>query len=187
MLKKIKLLSFFLLFVAFALAGLKIFYFSGELQIAKEAAPSKEILEQKRTHIQKDFYFAEDGTRRQTRIKSPSSLLIAIPKKSHMELVEKLDHLTCLMQEKIDPTMQNLRMIEADHGIYRYSNHEFLSEAVSLSLFQVEGNTLPPADELETPFLQGLASEVSLSFNDKTPKFSAKQFKAHVSYIPHTD
>ncbi len=138
--------------------------------------------EQKRTGVVKDLWIAEDnGPRLHHRICSASSLLTIVPEGNRVDLIEKLQSLTCWMQDKLYPTSQQARLLVAQEGFYHYSSQEFIAQSVDLSLYNLEGNTLPEKSVSTKPFLKGIAEDVSFSVAGKTAQFRAKQFKAELA------
>ncbi len=138
-----------------------------------------------RTKVSKEVWFTqEDRSRLQYRIHSESSLLTLEPKEKKIHVVENLNMVRCWMQDKLykaantGEEMQQLRFWEADHGLYRYTTQELLAQDVKISLFRLEGHTLPLNCDPNIAFLKGIANNVSFSITGKTPQFQANQFQA---------
>lgn len=155
-------------------------------EIASSKPPAQ--TNQKRKQVQKDIWFSQDAsTRLHYQIASVGSFLSLTPVGNHFEIVETLEEIRCWMQDKLLPAseesdpMQQTRYIEAKEGSYCHSSQEFLANDVTLSLFRIEGHTLPSGhiDENEA-FLRGIARDISFHFNGKTPQFQAAEFQATV-------
>lgn len=146
--------------------------------------------QQERKNVKKDIYFAqEDNSRLHYRIYSQTSLLTMQPKgqTKKIELNEKLEKIKCWMQDKLyystpgEGPMQHIRFLEAEEGLYCYTSQQFLAQSVALSLFRLPDHDLPK--ELKsTPFLKGIAQDVSFAVSGKTPNFKAQYFKAELNH-----
>jgi hypothetical protein len=144
---------------------------------------------QQRKNVKKEIYFTqEDNTRLHYRICSESSLLTLQPhtEGKKIELNEKLEKIKCWMQDKLyysapgTGPMQQIRFLEAQDGLYCYSSQQFLAQAVKLSLFRLPEHDLPK-EIRTTPFLKGIAKDVSFAVSGKTPSFKAQHFKAELN------
>lgn len=134
-----------------------------------------------RERVQKDLWSGPE--RLHVRVKSAGSELMLVQKKhKQLEAVETLQGMDCWIQEHIDPVAQKqrLRRFSSEHGAYFFPAHNFVSESVQLSLFEIAGTELPIGDPLEEPFLTGFASEVNFSFSNKLPTFTAHHLRAKV-------
>jgi hypothetical protein len=195
--KRICLLSLFILTALWGVASLRIrlsdvTHFKKRFKKEKEA-PSKNLFStthQQRKGVVKEIWFAqEDGSRLQYRIFSETSLLIIRPEGNSLDLVEKLEHLKCWMQDKLyDPSSasgptQQIRYLAAEEGVYRYTSQEFLAQSVALSLFRLNGHELPKETLKTRPFLKGIAQDVSFAVSGKNPQFNAKHFKAELNTV----
>ena len=125
---------------------------------------------QQRKNVKKEIYFVqEDNSRLHYRIYSESSLLTMQPQTEgkKIELNEKLEKIKCWMQDKLyysspgTGPMQQIRFLEAEEGVYCYTSQQFLAQAVALSLFRLPDHDLPK-DIRATPFLKGVAQDVSI-------------------------
>src|SRR5579871_6350616 len=124
-----------------------------KIQQEQEMLSSKNVVNtahQDRKGVVKDIWFTqEDGLRLHTRIFSESSLLTIKPDGRKFDLIEKLEKITCWMQDKLyasTPTvgpMQQLRFLQAREGLYRFTTQEFLAQSVALSLYKLQGHELP--------------------------------------------
>ncbi|MBI3236188.1 MAG: hypothetical protein HYZ48_00525 [Chlamydiales bacterium] len=139
---------------------------------------------QNRQGVVKEIYFAQEGSSRlQYRIESNASVLTLKPEGSKFNLIENLEKMRCWMQDKIetpssDTPSQHIRYLEAEEGIYRYTTQQFQAKTVVLSLYHIQGKELPQNFHPYTPFLNGLAEDISFAISGKTPKFEAHNFKA---------
>jgi hypothetical protein len=147
------------------------------------AASVDKTTRQNRAGVRKDLWIAQEGsTRLHDRIESASSVLTLTPVDDHMEIVEHLSDLHCSMQDKV--TLQNgkwvqqVRYFDAITGVYQYSTSRFTAQTVALSLFRLPGNDLPVSLLKNTPYLKGVAQDVSFAVAGKASQFQAKQFKA---------
>lgn len=141
---------------------------------------------QHRKQVRKDIWFAQsDCTRLHYQIASEGSLLSLTPVKNKFDVIESLQGVKCWMQEKLstdalgEEPIQQTRLIEAETGVYRYSDQEFKADNVLLSLFKLPGHDLPLEPiEKEDAFLRGIAENISFVFSGKTPQFQAEHFEA---------
>ncbi len=155
-------------------------------------SPTKNLFStthQQRKGVVKEIWFTqEDNSRLHYRIFSETSLLTIQPMGKNFELLEKLEHLKCWMQDKLyepvagsGPTQQ-IRFFAAQEGLYRYTTQEFLAQTVALSLFRLGGHELPH-DMTAKPFLKGRAEDVSFAVSGKNPQFKAKHFQAELNTL----
>lgn len=149
--------------------------------IARASYPAS--TKQNRAGVRKDLWITQpDGTRLHDRIESSSSILTLTPIDDHLEIIETLNQIHCSMQERLmeqnGKPFQQIRYFEATSGIYQYSTSRFKAEAVSLALFRLPGNQLPISLVHSTPYLRGVAQDVSFAVAGKASQFQAKNFKA---------
>lgn len=145
---------------------------------------------QKRQSVVKEIWFTqEDLSRLHYRICSQSSLLTLKPEGKKFEVVEKLENIQCWMQDKLYAAtdsigpMQQVRFLQAQEGLYRFTTQEFLAQSVFLSLYRLIGSELPYEMTPHLPFLKGRAEDVSFAVSGKNPQFMAQHFKAEFSPI----
>lgn len=148
-------------------------------------ALKREPLLQKRKNVQKDIFFSQnDSSMLHYRIFSDSSTVCLTEKASGIELVETLQNLKCLAQDKVyfDPIKkgfsQQLRFFTAKEGYYIYPSHKFVSDSINLSFFDLPGKTLPDDISSFEPYLKGFAKEVSFHLTDNASKLTAHHFRA---------
>lgn len=142
---------------------------------------------QLRTQIQKDIWQQDDDRRLHYRINAEKSTLYLKPKKNKVEMREEMQQISCLLQEKLyyqnGIPMQELKAIIADTGTYDFNKHEFLAETVFLDFYTSKGHSLPFFNEISSPFLKGLAKQVSFTFSADGPSFHAEKFQAQMQSI----
>jgi hypothetical protein len=164
---------------------------SSDIDLFRELVQKREIASsevptqtnQHRKQVRKDIWFSQnDGSRLHYQIASEGSLLSLKPIDNKFDIVESLQGVKCWMQDKLSGDGQQARLIEAKTGLYRYTTQEFTANSVLLSLFKLPGHVLPlePLDTDE-PFLSGIAKDISVIFNGKTPQFQAENFEATVA------
>lgn len=145
-------------------------------------------INQEREKVQKDIFFMEDGIRKHIKINSEKSNLSIIEKNNKTKLIENLENVTCLAQEKIyfshpqNCKMQKIRFFTAKNGIYIYPEHKFFTNSINLKFFDVPGIVLPESIKEFMPYLDGIAEEVSFSIHEKNKKLNAKHFKASFNF-----
>lgn len=138
--------------------------------------------EQKRKGVLKDIYLVQDKQRLHYKIKSGSSFLTLVPKSGRFDLYEKLENIDCWLQDKVyydtkgQQLMQQIKHLQAKEGTYDYSSQAFLAGNAHLSLYRLSGNQL--VIPKTSPFIQGIAEEVSFAVSGKNPEFQAKHFQA---------
>ena len=138
---------------------------------------------QNRAGVRKDLWITEEGGKRlHNKIESASSILTLTPIDDHMEIIENLHQIRCSMQDKIinenGKTTQQVRYFDANSGLYQYSISRFSAETVALSLFRLPGSDLPESLSQKSPFMKGVAKDVSFALSGKASAFQAKYFKA---------
>ncbi len=158
-----------------------------------EKGPSSQKLfttsHQERKGVIKEIHFVqEDKTRLHYRIQSQTSLLTMQPQGHKIEFIEKLEKIKCWMQDKLYYTspgvgpMQQIRFLEAEDGLYYYTSQQFLAQSVALSLYRLNNHELPASLGRTTPFLKGIARDVSFAVSGKLPQFKAQHFKAELNH-----
>ncbi|PWU14971.1 MAG: hypothetical protein C5B45_03520 [Chlamydiae bacterium] len=140
---------------------------------------------QKRVKVTKDIWLTQDdNSRLHHRIKSKSSLLVLKPNEGKLKLIEELDQIHCLMQERIYYNnalpMQQVRLLEANSGEYHFSEKQLLSQGVSISVYKLRTHSLPQEIFSTSPIFSGNAENISLITSGKTPELQAKGFIAHM-------
>ena len=137
--------------------------------------------EQNRGSVCKDLWIAEsDGKRLHDRIESASSVLVLTPVNDHLDIIEHLNQIHCSMQDRIEERdgkiVQQVRCFDALTGVYQYSANRLTAKNVSIALFRAPGSDLPSS--FSSPFLTGIAQDISFAIAGKASQFQAKQFKA---------
>ncbi len=138
--------------------------------------------DQKRKGVRKDAFLVQaDGSRLHHRIDSASSTLFLVPNQGKFDIVEDLQNIHCMIQEKVVsvPTFsQQMKFLRAEEGKWSYAKQEFAAKSVTLSLLKLPGKELPASVNEKEAFLKGLASGVSFSLSGEKPNFHAEEFKA---------
>ncbi len=152
--------------------------FNYEPQLPKDA-------EQKKIHVRKDFWISKNGFRYHHAIISPSSKVKIIDFHPNFVAEEVFPHLECYLQEDLMGSFdtgyfQELRIFEAESGVYNYDKQTFIAHKVNFSNYQLEGNQLPIKDSLPQPFLAGKASSTLLKFKDHAIQAKANHVQATV-------
>lgn len=158
------------------------------LCLLERQAQSKKTLcsaHQKRVNVTKNIWLTQDdNSRLHNRIKSQSSWLMLKPDGKKLKLVEELDQISCLMQERIYYNeripMQQVRLLEASSGEYQFAQKQLVSQEVNISVYRLSTHTLPQNVDGIVPIFSGDAENVSLVTSGKTPDFKAKGFTAHM-------
>ena len=144
----------------------------------------KEPIHQKRLNVQKDIWYLENGMRLHFSIFSAGSFLSLKEKKGKFELIENLKNIHCFAQEKIGYNKitkkweQKLKYFNAKTGTYLFPSHQFFSDQINIYFYDVDGKELPENLSLFSPYLKGVASQVSFMLSDKKSHFKAYHFKA---------
>lgn len=157
-----------------------------EIAAASHSRPTK----QNRGGVRKDLWIVQEGgLRLHDRIESASSTLTLTPVDDHMDIIENLNQIHCSMQDKIveqdGKWIQQVRYFDANTGVYQYSTNRFTAQAVALSLFRLPGKDLPSSLLKSSPYLKGVAQDVSFAVAGKASQFQAKHFKA--SFVGQKD
>lgn len=147
-------------------------------------ALKRKPIEQQRENVQKDIFLTQDGTRLHFRIFSEKSILTFTEKKDNIEIIENLEKIKCLIQDRyfFNPQkkifQQQLRYFTAEKGSYIYPSHKFVTDSINLNFFEIPGDSLPDDMISFEPYLKGFAKEVSFSLTEKSPRLTAKHFQA---------
>jgi len=137
---------------------------------------------QYRQKVRKDMHISDRGERLHTLIESVQSSLAVTHGAREAALVEKMDNLTCIMQEKLEANpapLQMIRFFEADRGIYHYASNRFEAEDASLFRYKISGRRLPENLLFFQPEMQGNAKSVFLTLG-KEIHFTAREFQAEL-------
>ena len=143
-----------------------------------ERQPSNRQGEQQRGFVQKDFWMLHKTQRLHHCISSPRSILTIRSIDGKWKAIEKMEEMTCLLQESQDKEGQSIRLIQAAEGFYDYAKHSYEAPKVFLAFFDFPGHTLPKIVDLDRAYLQGIAQKAILSFDGQTPDFQFEKFKA---------
>lgn len=154
------------------------------------AASHGQSTKQNRAGVRKDLWITQaDGKRLHDRIESASSTLTLTPIDDHLDIIEHLSQIHCSMQDKIveqnGAIFQQVRYFDANTGVYQYSTNRFTAQAVTLALFRLPGSDLPASLAKSSPYLKGVAQDVSFAVAGKASQFQAKHFKA--SFVRQKD
>ncbi|MDR2539268.1 MAG: hypothetical protein LBC45_01385 [Chlamydiales bacterium] len=138
-----------------------------------------------RSKVTKDIWLTQDdNSRLHHRMASHSSLLILKPNEGKLKLIEELDQIHCLIQERLyysdGLAMQQVRLLEANSGKYYFLEKQLLSQGVSFSVYKLQTHTLPQEILFISPIFSGNAENISLITSGKTPELQAKGFIAHM-------
>ena len=144
----------------------------------------KEPIHQQRFNVQKDIWYLENGMRLHFSLFSTDSFLSLKEQKGKFELVEDLKNIHCFAQEKVffnshnHKWEQKLKYFNAKKGTYLFPSHQFISDMINLYFYDIEGAELPKDLTPFSPYLKGVASQVSFMLSDKKSHFKAYHFKA---------
>lgn len=147
---------------------------------AAKKAPSvlSSSTHQHRRGVRKELWLVDaEGNRLHHKVYSTSSVLMLEPKGPRIELMEKLQGVECLIQDRANSSAE-LRLLRADEGLYSYRDLSFLAHSVAVSLFRLPEGEIPENIDVLSPFLQGIAQDVRFSVSSEGPQFSAQRFKA---------
>ena len=130
----------------------------------------------------KSLWLNQDGKRLQTTVTSQSSTIAFLPRGSGLEVVECMRGVTSWMQRKITDEGQQVRYLKADEATFLYQSQKFLTQNVSLTLYNAPGIML----SLDTPtsgiMLKGVASELNFKLgSDQSSEIFATDFRAEVT------
>lgn len=155
--------------------------------LERQIQSKKEFLSahQTRLKVTKNIWLTQDdNSRLHHRIVSKSSLLVLKPNGGKLKLIEELNQINCLMQERIyynnGLAMQQVRSLKAKAGEYHFLEKQLLSQGVSISVYKLNTHILPQEILSITPIFSGNAENISLITLGKTPEFQAKGFIAHM-------
>ncbi len=173
------------------LSGVKIIFFTSPLfndnhasfPIVTSDKDKKGPVEQLRYQTTKDLWkLGENGVRLHYHIKSPYSILLAYPKGSSYEFIEKMHEIKCYFQQSVDlnQSTQQISYLQSNQGSYSYGKQSFTAESVLITMFQINGTTLQMEINPSDIFLKGMANQVSLSFANQQPAFQSKAFTATI-------
>lgn len=154
---------------------------------AKQVPQNHSLAKQKRLSVQKQFIFNQDEHRLQWRIGSAASEISLEQKGKSVEFVERLENMSCMMQEKkmmslldssIHPRFYQLvRCIEAKEALYSYKHKQLEAEQVTLVRYRLPGHHWVESLESYPPFMRGEAQAIQLIFSPR-PLFKAQGFQA---------
>ena len=153
--------------------------------VAPAVISKREPMDQYRAGVIKDLWMGEGEERLHHQIRSGYSVLKLIPTTQSFELVEELHDVTGMLQEKIDherePHCQQLRLLEAEKGVYDYRTHTFFSELMHMALAKLPGEDLPSTipDHIQF-YAQAIAREATFFLITPTPMLQAKTLQAKI-------
>lgn len=161
---------------------------------------------QKREQVSKQIWFQNEPPLL-CRIDSKESDLFFVRNNDHIEVVEELNDVCCVMQEELyyllpggketislleavpeAVPMQRFRYLEAKKACYNYLSNLFIAEDVKLWKFQTAGHAFPTppfqSDKLE-PLMQAEAESVEFTFQDAKIDFIAHHMRAMLNHNFH--
>lgn len=143
---------------------------------------------QQRSDIQKDLLLAREGQRLQMRLKSSTGALALIHQDHKNVLVEEMQNVDCLLQEKLFEQkglpMQQLQQILAAKATYYYGDQKLIAENVQLAQYEIPGHAFTTELASYTPSLQGKATQVETTLSDRPPQMKLRGFSGIVSQKP---
>lgn len=161
-------------------------YLDRGVEIKNQSKAHHSPVDQHRENIQKDIWYMEDGYRKHMKLFSERSNLTLVLERGKLKLVENLSGLECWVQDQIyhddeGNIRQKIRHFTSNDGIYTFPSHEFTTNSVDLDFSDEPGRDLPLHLENCKPFIYGFAKQVSFDLSGKSPLFSAKHLKVHLS------
>jgi len=130
----------------------------------------------------KEIWFTQGSERLQLRIRSEDSELILDHCDDSMEIAEKMQGVTCVMQEELyysdGKPMQVFRYLQADEAVYHYQTNKLVAKRATISRFSALGHHLIEDVSRLRPSITGTASEVEFFMEGGNPHFKATKFKA---------
>ena len=145
-------------------------------------ALEKEPAIQQRFEVQKDIWTLDGEERPHIRLISQDSTLTIRQRGKKFKANEKLHHITCWMQEKINRSdrTQQLRYLQAGEGTYEFPSHQFLAQHVHLSFHHLLGIDIPDTALQSPPYLKGIAQKILFHTSSKIPTFTAEHLRAEL-------
>lgn len=149
--------------------------------VQKEArVKPKQDQQQLRAHCSKHLYKSEGKQRIHYQITAPRSTLMLYPRENHIELVENLTDISCLLEERqYEPnrnTSRQVRQLEAKRGLYSYDQQKLETENVFLTIYHTNKEVPAPQDAI----LTGTADEATFELAKEVPTFTATEFQANI-------
>jgi hypothetical protein len=144
--------------------------------------------QQKRFNVNKQIIFNQAGNRLQMRLRSLTSELIAHYEDNQMEMMERLQHVQCTMQEEFlaapaESPKQLIRYMEADSATYHYKTEELIADHVKLFRYLMPGHQFISSFEKTQPLMQGTAEQIQFCFGDQNTQFKARGFQAIIQTL----
>ncbi|MCH9627481.1 MAG: hypothetical protein S4CHLAM2_11220 [Chlamydiales bacterium] len=116
------------------------------------------------------------------RIASTLSELCFSQQNGEMEVVEQLENVECLMQEKLyyaeGKPMQLVRYMEATRATYHYTTQIFTAEGTQFWRYRLEGHEPVSTIEGHEPIMSATAQTVEFTLKEKEIDFQAHQLRA---------
>lgn len=146
------------------------------------AAPKNDTsytAKQKREGVYKHVVF-KNGL--ELALKSKRSQFVYERNEGSAQLVEKMEHVTCFMQEEVGydeqkKPIQVVRYMEADQADYFYKTEEFKASNVKMLRYTVAGHDLPTHFAGLKPTMRGTAESVQFFLSGSDLNFKADKLK----------
>lgn len=138
-------------------------------------------LRQTRKNVSKHLYLEQKSFQNIT-IQCQDSLLFCFNRKNHIEIVEQMEKVCCIIQEKFQnkngEPFQKIKYIEAENACLNYHTKLFIGHQVTIKQYELPGDTLYPSYEHFTPVLSSQAETIELTYTDKDVQIKAQCLKS---------
>lgn len=166
------------------------------LESSQNSKPKKgftHYCEQSRKNVTKHVFLQKEE-RLAGQVTSQSSILFFFPQgKKKMDIVEEMEDVSCLFQEKLlvengEPA-QEVCFFMAKKANHNYTSNLFVAEEVKIWKYKIPGHHLPEAIPHESPLMEGDAQELTLSLENGEISMKASHMRLSFdsSSIPHKE
>ena len=156
---------------------------AGYAKLLKSSEPQKAraLCQQFREGVTKKMWTEEE---QYCAITSASSELFFFTEKGDVEVIEELENVNCMLQERLfvkhGKKMQTLRLLKAKEASLNYNTQLFTSNNVSMWTYEIAGHAPPDTLEGHEPILEGRADQVELQLAGKSFAILAHHFEGQM-------
>ncbi len=130
----------------------------------------------------RDVMFTDGSQRLRMRLWSKQGDLLFRQQHGEQELVEDMEDVHCIMQEKLfekeGQPFQQIRVITADTATYSYEQELLTAKDVFIQQYVIPGHTLVEQLDGYVPSMRGKAASAEFSLGGENVRVQLQQFKA---------
>jgi len=145
--------------------------------LKKSTQPLAYTAKQPRINVQKDLMFFNGNQRLQACLKGDDAELVLDHNGKRTDVLEKIQHVRCVMQEELSDDQQIVRYLESDSATYHYQTGRLVAQNVDVFRYAMPGNLLPQDLSEGRLIMGGEAKDVDFSLFGDDANLHAEHVK----------